>query len=89
MLHGQAASGVPLVFRAALAAAGSPACLCLTPAAALCAALLLALFGLLAAVGIAVDGDDLGVVDEAVDQGDDAGGVGEGLAPLGEGDGWW
>ena len=55
-----------------------------SPAAALGAAYLLAFLGLLAAIGIAVDGDDLGVVDEAVDQGDDAGGVGEGLAPLGE-----
>ena len=55
-----------------------------SPAAALGAACLLAFLGLLAAPGIAVDGDDLGVVDEAVDQGDDAGGVGEGLAPLGE-----
>ena len=52
--------------------------------AALGAAYLLAFRGLLAAPGIAVDGDDLGVVDEAIDQGDDAGGVGEGLAPLGE-----
>ena len=36
------------------------------------------------AVGLAVDGQDLGVVDEAVDQRDDAGSVGEDLAPLGE-----
>ena len=56
-----------------------------SPPAALGAALLLAFLGFLAAPGLAVDGDDLGVVDEAVDQGDDAGGVGEGLAPLGEG----
>ena len=59
------------------------------PAAALGVALLLAFLGFLAAPGLAVDGDDLGVVDEAVDQGDDAGGVGEGFAPLGEGGGWW
>ena len=43
-----------------------------SPAAALGAAYLLAFLGLLAAIGIAVDGDDLGVVDEAVDQGDGA-----------------
>ena len=49
------------------------------PAPALCAALLLAFLGLLAAIGIAVDGDDLCVVDEAVDQRHDAGGGGEGI----------
>ncbi len=48
-------------------------------------ALLGAFLGLLEAVGFALDGDDLGVVDEAVDQGDDAGGVGEDLVPFGEG----
>ena len=48
-------------------------------------ALVAAFLGLLEAVGFALDGDDLGVVDEAVDQGDDAGGVGEDLAPLGKG----
>ena len=47
--------------------------------------LLCALLGLLEAVGIAFDGDDLGVVDEAVDQRDDAGGVGKDLPPLGKG----
>jgi hypothetical protein len=31
---------------------------------------------LLEAVGFAFDGEDLGVVDEAIDQGDHAGGVG-------------
>src|SRR5208282_603053 len=46
--------------------------------------LLSALFSLLETVGIAVDGDDLGVVDEAVDQRDDAGGAGEHLVPVGE-----
>ena len=40
--------------------------------------------GLLEAVGLAVDGDDLGIVHQAIDQRDDAGGVGEHLAPLGE-----
>jgi hypothetical protein len=41
--------------------------------------------GFFEAIGFAVDGNDLGVVDEAVDEGDDAGGVGEDLAPFGEG----
>jgi hypothetical protein len=36
----------------------------------------------LEAVGFAFDGEDLGIVDEAVDQGDDAGGVGEDLVPF-------
>src|SRR4051812_26011006 len=53
-------------------------------AAALAGALLGAFARLLEAVGIPLDGDDLGVVDEAIDQGDDAGGVGENLAPFGE-----
>ena len=64
---------------------GSPTACCTPPPPALCSALLLVFLGLLAAIGIAVDGDDLGVVDEAVDEGDDAGGVGEGFAPLSEG----
>ena len=55
---------------------GTPAAFRAAAAAALGAALLLALFGLLAAIGIAVDGDDLGVVNEAVDERDEAGGVG-------------
>ena len=38
----------------------------------------------LEAGGLALDGQDLGVVDEAVHEGDDAGGVGEDLAPFGE-----
>ena len=65
---------------------GTPAAFRAAAAAVLGAALLLALFGLLAAIGIAVDGDDLGVVNEAVDERDEAGGVGvrdaalEGLA---------
>lgn len=44
-----------------------------------------ALFGFLEAVGLALDGDDFGLVQEAIDEGDDAGGVGEDLVPLGEG----
>ena len=73
-IRGVVLPGTPAAFRAAAAAA------------VLGAALLLALFGLLAAIGIAVDGDDLGVVNEAVDERDEAGGVGvrdaalEGLA---------
>ena len=47
-------------------------------------ALLGSLLGFLEAVGVAVDGEDFGVVDEAVDQGDDAGGVGKDFTPLGE-----
>jgi hypothetical protein len=39
------------------------------------------LLGLLEAVTFGVDVDDLGAVDEAVDEGDDAGGVREDLAP--------
>jgi hypothetical protein len=48
-------------------------------------ALLGAFFGLLEAIGVALDGDDFGMVDEAIDQGDDAGGVGKDLAPFGKG----
>ena len=44
-----------------------------------------ALLGLLEAIGRPLDGDDLGVVHQAIDQRDDTGGVGEDLAPLGEG----
>ncbi len=44
-----------------------------------------ALLGLLEAIGRAVDVDDLGVVDEAIDERDDTGGVGKDLAPFGEG----
>src|ERR1700674_4548275 len=36
-------------------------------------------------IGFALDGEDLGVVDQAIDQGDDAGGVWKDLAPFGEG----
>ena len=36
------------------------------------------------AVGFAVDCDDLGVVDKAIDQGGDAGRGGKDLAPFGE-----
>jgi hypothetical protein len=38
--------------------------------------------GFFEAVALGVDVDDLGAVDEAVDEGDDAGGVGEDLAQL-------
>ncbi len=44
-----------------------------------------ALVGFLEAGGIPFDGDDLAVVDETVDQADDAGGVREDLRPLREG----
>ena len=40
---------------------------------------------LLEAIGFGLDGEDLGVVDQAIDQGDDAGGVWKDLAPFGEG----
>lgn len=36
----------------------------------------------LESVGLALDGDDLGVVDQAIDQRHDAGGVGKHLAPF-------
>src|SRR5689334_902613 len=39
----------------------------------------------LEAVAVGFDVDDLGAVDEAIDEGDDTGGVGEDLVPLGEG----
>ena len=42
------------------------------------------LLGLLEAVAVGFDVDHLGAVDEAIDEGDDAGGVGEDLAPFGE-----
>jgi hypothetical protein len=41
--------------------------------------------GLLEAVAVGLDVDDLGAMDEAVDEGVDAGGVGEDPVPLGEG----
>ena len=41
--------------------------------------------GLLEAIGFGLDGEDLGVVDQAIDQGDDAGGIWKDLAPFGEG----
>ena len=44
-----------------------------------------AFLGLLETIAVALDFDDFGAVDEAVDEGDDAGGVREYLAPLGEG----
>ena len=53
--------------------------------AALACALLGSFLGLLEAIGFALDGEDLGVVDQAIDQGDDAGGVWKDLAPFGEG----
>src|SRR3954468_22922875 len=46
--------------------------------------LLSAFAGFLEPVGLALDGDDLRIVDEAIDQRDDAGGAGEHLVPLGE-----
>ena len=58
--------------------------LCRAPLPAPSQALLLSLPGLLPAIGIAINDDELGVVDEAVDQGDEAGGVPEGFAPLGQ-----
>src|SRR5271163_168628 len=61
-----------------------PAFLSWLGSAAAARALLSAFTGLLQAIGLAFDGDDLGVVDEAVDQRDDAGGVWEHLAPLRE-----
>src|SRR5215468_11502612 len=51
-------------------AAGSPGCC--------------ALFGLLAPVGLAVESVDLGMMNEAIDEGDDAGSVGEHLVPFDE-----
>ena len=51
---------------------------------ALFATLLSAFLSLLKAIGLALDGDDLGVMDEAIDQGDDTGGAGEDLVPFGE-----
>jgi hypothetical protein len=41
--------------------------------------------GLLELIGIALDGDDLGVVHQAVDQRDDAGGVRKDFVPFSEG----
>ena len=41
--------------------------------------------GLLEAIGFSLDGEDLGVVDQAVDQGDNACGIWKDLAPFGEG----
>jgi hypothetical protein len=43
------------------------------------------LLALFEAVGVALDGHDLGVVHQAVNERDDAAGVGERLVPLGEG----
>ena len=48
-----------------------------TPPPPLGASDLLAFLGFLAAVGVAVDGEDFGVVDEPVDKGHEAGGVRE------------
>src|SRR6516225_4629806 len=39
---------------------------------------------LLEAIGFALDGDDLSVVDQAIDKGNDARGIGKYLAPFGE-----
>src|SRR5262249_2833064 len=51
-------------------AAGSPGCC--------------ALFGLLAPVGLAIESVDLDMMNEAIDEGDDAGSVGEHLVPFDE-----
>src|SRR3954467_551394 len=53
--------------------------------AALSGALVGTFAGFLEPVGLALNGDDLGVVDEPIDQRDNAGGIGENLAPLGKG----
>jgi hypothetical protein len=50
----------------------------------LAGALLGSFAGLLEAIGFALDGEDLGVVDQAIDQRDDAGGVWKDLAQFGE-----
>lgn len=42
------------------------------------------LAGLFVAIGFALEGDDLGVMDETIDERDDAGGVGEDLRPVRE-----
>lgn len=52
---------------------------------ALTCALFIALTCFFDTVGLAIDGDDLGIVGQAVDQGDDAGGIGEHVFPFGEG----
>src|SRR6516225_2871227 len=52
---------------------------------ALSRALLGAFFGLFETVGPTFDGEDLGVMDEAIDKRDDAGGVGKDLSPFGKG----
>src|SRR5262249_31223790 len=43
-----------------------------------------ALFGLLAPVGLTIESVDLGMMNEAIDEGDDAGSVGEHLVPFAE-----
>ena len=43
-----------------------------------------ALLGLFESIGLTFEGDDLAIVGEAIDQGDDASGVGEDLVPFGE-----
>jgi hypothetical protein len=50
----------------------------------LACALLGSFLSLLEAIEFALDGEDLGVVEQAIDQGDDAGGVWKDLAPFGE-----
>ena len=44
-----------------------------------------AFVGFFLSVGVALDAHDVGAVHEAVDQGDDAGAIGEYLAPVGKG----
>ena len=43
-----------------------------------------AFLGFLEAIGLAVEGDDLGVMDQPVDERDDASGIAEHLVPLGK-----
>lgn len=58
---------------------------CAAPFAPLSVSQLLSFLCFLASPGVAVDGDDFSVMDEPVDEGDETGGVWEGLAPLREG----
>jgi hypothetical protein len=43
------------------------------------------LLGFFEAVAVDVDGEDLGAMDQPIDEGDDAGGVGEDLIPFSKG----
>src|SRR5215471_19483858 len=64
---------------AAVAAAGS-----LSGALALACPMLGAFASLFNTIGIALDGDNLGVVEQTIDKGDNAGSVGEDFTPLAE-----